>query len=1752
MKHRIALFVLTMLGVVAAQAGITTDAEGNYLLGTADDVVAFASLVNEGTADAPALVTADIDMTGQEWTGISGYKGTFDGQGHAISNLAGPLFLTTSDGVTLQNLTLAGSLTSAGEDAFGAFIATHSTGAFTATNLTNRTKVVAAAATNVGGLVGYLAPGAVSNITECKNEAEIIGLKTVGGLIGYFYYNNSGNALFVKDCSNSGNVTSLTGAVGGIVGNAYGRLEASGGFNSGNISAEDGDDAGGFFGAATRYLKSVSNFRNTGNITGNSAVGGIVGSNYNTSVTLYFYVKNCTNEGEITARVMFAGGMVGRARASSNYFEYTNDCNKGTISGAHSAAIAGESRRGDYTNCYNLGLINTDGEGRALVCGGTGATLKNCWNAGEIMLTDGSLSGETLIESSGTVNITNCYDLANIDMEPTHGRPEGYDSDWLSNGHFAYFLNGNTVKDAVWYQTLGQDEHPVLDKTHGLVFQKGDDSYGSAFDDITELKAALFNALREYAEEVVAYQGAIDEMLASISELDAITDRNEFIQAYYSGKLAEVQESEKAYQKYIDAVALVHSTADESNVSGTDMDILYEYLEGDSEECETYPNGSYYYIIESKKLTNEEVTAEIAFANELLDKAIRNGYKSGDEITNLMVNANLAETPNFTGWEYEKSGSTFTTGGVKSVMPTAEAWNATFDMKQTLTGLANGIYELRVNAAFRPAHNINSTNVAAFAYANENETYVATESEDVVSFDEAQDSVNCYITEGASNTDYEYFDDVNGTSGYVPYGPVSCSFAFNAGRYENIIVANVTDGTLTVGLRLPGTGCAEDWLGFGNFRLFYQGELNDENALGALQRTLEGMAARAQTQIDYMGDSGSDYKAMPQFSKALRAELQAEIDAIPAAATGEEKLQLVARFTKTFNEIYACKKAYVVYMDEIEKLYDRVYSLLDLYPEIQDLAVEMNDIVNNVIIAKWEDGEYSTEEALAMDELHALSIQAFLNENLPDLVDGFYQLKSPKDLMWLAATAGLGVAVDACLTQDIDMTGQEWVGIQNYRGTFDGQGHTISNLGAPLFALTQDATTIKNLIVAGSFTTEAEARIGAIVADHQGTNFTMENCVNRTDVIAENCESVGGLVGRLHANNAANGTLNAKFINCVNEGNITGKANVGGFVGTQGNYTANLCVTYQDCANKGNVTAKNTKAGGLMGTTWGRAHYFDSYNTGNVTCEGTESSTSWYSTQGFVGGLVGNAIRGMEHFERCYNAGSIKGNEYVGGLLGGHNYSTSWIYYDEIVECWNVGEVDGSSYVGGLMGISVGDAGSELTLTRSYNAGKVTGARAAAFASRVSKLTANANYNTGEIQTNELGGVLVAYISGSNAKIQNAWNSGTFTTTGEAAPIIRNAETTTVNISNTYDLANVDLAPQYGRPEGYADEWLTSGAFTYFINSAANGTIFYQTLGEDQHPVLDWAHGIVYQKEDGTYTNTEPTVAPTIPTADLLDIVFNEDGTAEDVSPMHNTVEIGGTTASTYFNETYQRYVARFENPYGSTCSGFYKVDFENNEAFRAALANGHTLEVLCMLDYEGDIPDAEAKPFSAMQGGGTGFLICKTNASGSNGQNVFTFLPNVTTTGSSTWQWTTSGIVPEAKKFYHVVGVWDPIKAESYIYVNGELKNTLSSPGEFKFASAGCNWFAIGGDPASATGAHASWPGDVAIARAYDKPLTAEEVALLWTLLWGIIPDDGIGALSQDAVPAAPFGIFRLNGVRVDKAQQGIYIINGKKVLVK
>ena len=67
------------------------DYAGYYAIADKEDLQAFAAKVNAGENAVNAVLTADIDMTGEDWTPIGdtndGYTGIFDGNGHKISKL---------------------------------------------------------------------------------------------------------------------------------------------------------------------------------------------------------------------------------------------------------------------------------------------------------------------------------------------------------------------------------------------------------------------------------------------------------------------------------------------------------------------------------------------------------------------------------------------------------------------------------------------------------------------------------------------------------------------------------------------------------------------------------------------------------------------------------------------------------------------------------------------------------------------------------------------------------------------------------------------------------------------------------------------------------------------------------------------------------------------------------------------------------------------------------------------------------------------------------------------------------------------------------------------------------------------------------------------------------------------------------------------------------------------------------------------------------------------------------------------------------------------------------------------------------------------------------------------------------------------------------------------------------------------------------------------------------------------------------
>lgn len=222
----------------------------------------------------------------------------------------------------------------------------------------------------------------------------------------------------------------------------------------------------------------------------------------------------------------------------------------------------------------------------------------------------------------------------------------------------------------------------------------------------------------------------------------------------------------------------------------------------------------------------------------------------------------------------------------------------------------------------------------------------------------------------------------------------------------------------------------------------------------------------------------------------------------------------------------------------------------------------------------------------------------------------------------------------------------------------------------------------------------------------------------------------------------------------------------------------------------------------------------------------------------------------------------------------------------------------------------------------------------------------------------------------------------------------------------------------------------------------------------------------------------------------MLDVVFNNDGTAYDASPSKRTIEtIPGSALYTYKIDSYGLNAARFNNsePGNNITTGYYKADYANDTAFQNGLADGHSLEVLFM--YDGGVVDKEIKMFSSMEQGGTGFLLGKNDKG-----NSIIFLPH---TGS--WNWANSNVVPQKGVYYHVIGIFDPQNQKASIYVDGEKKaEVATSSNTFKFPTSLCYWFGIGVDASNNSG-QACWKGDVVIARVYDDVLTGDDVTKLW-----------------------------------------------------
>lgn len=371
----------------SVDTGWYIEGELSYTIRNAAELAGLSQLVADGVdfSNTTIYLATDIDLNNNSWTPIGTYKstgtstpfsGTFNGQGHTISNmminsstLPIGLFGFVQNG-TVQNLTVTGSVTTSAITAHG-----------------------------TAGIIGRTSYSLVEN---CVSEVSVSGRQYIGGIVGNADYGTT-----IRSCTNKGTINGTNYYIGGIVGIMYDGLIQSC-TNIGDVASTGGTSGsgycvGGIVGRAS-YGTEIRNSSNSGTIEGygginsSSGTGGIAGSLQNSSSSDYgdSIIYGCFNTGTITGPATCAGGIVGGA---------------GSTSTSSSGAIYVEY-------CYNLGTINTTNPdssssstanaGGIIGVASSSVRMNSCYNAGVIdcgWLESGYLGA--LIGNSSSIRYSN-------------------------------------------------------------------------------------------------------------------------------------------------------------------------------------------------------------------------------------------------------------------------------------------------------------------------------------------------------------------------------------------------------------------------------------------------------------------------------------------------------------------------------------------------------------------------------------------------------------------------------------------------------------------------------------------------------------------------------------------------------------------------------------------------------------------------------------------------------------------------------------------------------------------------------------------------------------------------------------------------------------------------------------------------------------------------------------------------------------------------------------------------------------------------------------------------------------------------------------------------------------------------------------------------------------------------------------------------------------------------------------------------
>ena len=413
------------------------------------------------------------------------------------------------------------------------------------------------------------------------------------------------------------------------------------------------------------------------------------------------------------------------------------------------------------------------------------------------------------------------------------------------------------------------------------------------------------------------------------------------------------------------------------------------------------------------------------------------------------------------------------------------------------------------------------------------------------------------------------------------------------------------------------------------------------------------------------------------------------------------------------------------------------------------------------------------------------------------------------------------------LTANINLGGGEkpWTPIGSnkdhaFTGTFDGNGHTISELYinsnddvAGLFGYVGRGGMIRDLTVEGEITVSgldlcvggiagfvrSSGQVGiSVLTDSDDSKSEIIDCISNVTINVTYNDpsglSVGGIVGSC-GGATISGCKNCGDVSVVGarESDIV---NIGGIVGYS--YSSPL----SNCSNTGAVSAENAEkayAGGIMGQSI-NSTLSNCYNTGVVSAQNVEEAN--------LGGLVGQSSEDTA-VSSCYNTGAVNAEdaEYanLGGVVGENDGSVSNCYNTGDVTTENVEDV----YAGGAVGYNDGTV-SNCNNTGDVGTKDVTYAAVGGVVGNSGDTVSNC-YNTGDVSAKASSGasagdsVMAGGVAGYNSyggEVTDCYNTGDVSVqgnsgagTGEGYPpvmaggVVGNVHKGTV--SNCYSIGTV-------------------------------------------------------------------------------------------------------------------------------------------------------------------------------------------------------------------------------------------------------------------------------------------------------------------------------------------------------------------------